>query len=97
MTDDAGDPVPDAAAVVAAAVILRANERTSRLRGTEAPKRTVTMTGNSSVAEIRAAMANWDPASIRAALEEGRTELAQKLGEEGADAARRPILGAVEE
>ena len=35
------------------------------------------MTGDSSVAEIRAAMANWDPASIRAALEEAQAELAR--------------------
>jgi hypothetical protein len=82
--DDEGNPVPDAAAVVAAAaVVIRANERVSRLRGTEAPKRTVTMTGNASVAEIRAAMANWDPGSIRAALEEARTELAQSGGRKG--------------
>jgi hypothetical protein len=94
VVDDEGNPVPDAAAVVAAAaVVLRANERVSRLRGTEAPKRTVTMTGNASVSEIRAAMATWDPASIRAALEEAAAELAEK----DAEAARRPILGAVEE
>ena len=96
VVDLQGEPVEDAAVVVAACLaILRANERTSRLRGTEAPKRSVTLTGNAnaSVAEIRAAMATWDPASIRAALQEAAAELAEK----DAAAARLPILGAVEE
>ncbi len=94
VVDEQGEPVEDAAAVLgAAAMIVKANERTSKLRGTEAPRRSVTMTGSASVAEIRAAMATWDPASIRAALEEAAAELAEK----DAEAARRPILGTVEE
>ena len=87
VVDEQGEPVEDAAAVLgAAAMIVKANERTSKLRGTEAPRRSVTMTGSASVAEIRAAMATWDPASIRAALEEAAAELAEK----DAEAARRP-------
>ena len=96
VVDAQGEPVPDIAAVLGAlALVNNASTRVARLRGTEAPKRSVSIsaTGNASVAEIRAAMATWDPASIRAALEEAAAELAEK----DAEAARRPILGAVED
>ena len=81
IVDDDGNPVPDATVILGAlSMINAASTRVSRLRGTEAPKRSVsiTATGNASVAEIRAAMAQWDPASVRAALEEAAAELAEK-------------------
>jgi hypothetical protein len=42
--DEAGDPVPDVQAqAAAAATIIRAAERIARLRGLDAPKRSVSM------------------------------------------------------
>ena len=46
VTDDDGEPVPDAVAVAAAqALLVRVSERVARIRGTDAPRRSVTLTG----------------------------------------------------
>ena len=93
-----GQPVPDAQAqVAAAAVLLRTSEREGRLRGLDAPRRSVSVTGHAGPAEIRAAFASWNPADIDAALAEVRTEIARAEAEAGTpDGERRAIPGTVE-
>ena len=78
VTDDNGEPVPDATVILGAlATIVKANERTAKLTGTESARRTVAISGNSdaSVEEIRATMAAWQPARVREAIEQGHAEI----------------------
>jgi len=81
VVDANGEPIPDATIILGAlAMITKANERTARLTGTEAARRSVSITGhaNATVAEIRACMAQWNPATVRQALEEAGAELQAK-------------------
>ena len=70
MADDDDDgPVPDAAAVAAAeALLVRVSERAARIRGTDAPKRSVSLTGQAGPPKVLAFIEAINPEEIAAAV-----------------------------
>jgi len=73
--DGNGNPVPDAQALTAAGTLLvRVNERIARIRGTDAPRRAITLTGHTGPEEIRAFIASANPQDLAAAIEMVRRE-----------------------
>ena len=92
VTDRDGEVVPDVQAqVAAAAVVLRVSEREARLRGLDAPRRSVHMTGSAGVAEILQFIDGINPADLHAAT----AELNRKI-ERAEEDNRKAIPGSVE-
>ena len=80
--DENGEAVPDAQAqTAAAAVILRCAERTSKLRGLDSPKRTITM----------------DRGDIESLIKLGLGEVDKLAGERTADERRAAIIAVTPE
>lgn len=96
--DDDGHQVPDAAAIAAAeALLVRVNERIARIRGTDAPRKSITVTGKAPVNAILSALEAAGPEDLREAIEIRRRELERATIEaDQAEAAVRPIPGTIE-
>lgn len=80
VTDASGEPVPDATAIAAAqALLVRVNERIARIRGTDAPRRSVTLTGRPGPEDVLAFIEHVNPEDLRAAVTmmQRRTDQAQ--------------------
>jgi hypothetical protein len=92
VTDDDGNPVPDAQALAAAhALLIRLSQREAAIRGTDAPKRSVSLTGPAGPEEVLAFIETISPEDLRAAIELMRrnTETAAR---EAADLERGNVI-----
>jgi hypothetical protein len=69
VTDDDGNEVPDAQATTAAhALLIRLSQREASIRGTDAPKRSVTLTGRPGPEEVLAFIEHVNPQDLHAAV-----------------------------
>lgn len=76
VADDDGVPVPDVQAMAAAAsALIRASERTARLRGLDAPRRSHTT--------VEGLLASLSPGDMTAFIEARITQLRTELGNDG--------------
>ncbi len=96
VTDDDGNPVPDAQATAAdMALLVRVSERVARIRGTDAPHRSVSLTGRAGPGEILAWVESINPEDLRAAVAMMQRRVTEELREREQheqDARQRPAI-----
>jgi hypothetical protein len=93
--DGAGNVVYDAQALAAAeALLIRLSEREGRIRGSDAPKRSVSLTGSVGVKEVMAVLEHANAQDIHEAVEEMERRLRARVADESRQA--RAIQGHAE-
>jgi hypothetical protein len=79
VTDDDGNAVPDVQGIVAAlALVLRYSAQEAKLTGTEMPRKSVSLSGQSDVGAVLAMLDSIPPADMSAALAEMRRRVEEE-------------------
>ena len=92
-----GNPVPDATAVAAAqALLVRVSERVARIRGTDAPRRSITLTGQPGPEEILAFIEHANPEDMAAAVAMKRRRIEKAAAAADLEETTRTIAGSIE-
>jgi hypothetical protein len=88
--DDNGNVIYDGQAIDAAhALLIRLSEREARIRGTDAPKRSISLTGRAGPEELFRYLIDANPADVMAAVDLFRRHVDE-------EASKRAIAGTIE-